>query len=120
MPALSLVRFKIKKEGETTYAELVQDCSESGEEPRRFLVAGDEAFGIADDDGGEDRTLHALAHTLEVVGDADELLHLAEVFGFDLLKGRSELKPLLPEMPATKYKERENKTFINVCKVKVT
>ena len=83
---------------EKTYTELVQDCRESGEESSCFLVASDKAFGVADDDGREDGGLHSLTHPLEVVGDADELLHLTEILGFDLLKGRPELKPLLPKM----------------------
>ena len=60
-----------------------------------FLVADDEACRVAIDDGRVDEVLGRVADALEVTRNTDELLHLAEVLGANLLKRRSVLQLLL-------------------------
>ena len=78
-----------------TNLELFLGFLELDEQVVGFLVADDEACRVAIDDGRVDEVLGRVADALEVTRNTNELFHLAEVLGANLLKRRSVLQLLL-------------------------
>ena len=75
-----------------TYPELIHCSLDPLEQLIGLQVAGVEAHSIAVDDCREDEVLCGLTHTLEDVGNADELLHFTEVLPLHLLQWGTELQ----------------------------
>jgi hypothetical protein len=64
----------------------------------RFLIASIESVCVPFNDGWENKILCRITNSLEMIWNADEFLHFAEIFGFDFLKWWTELEPLLSEI----------------------
>lgn len=79
------------------HLEFVHDMSESSEEMFGFAEDGQETASVLFNHTCENALLACLAHSLELVGDADESLHLAVILCSDLLESRAELQPPLSE-----------------------
>lgn len=79
------------------HLEFVHHMRESTEEMFGFSEDGQETASVAFDHTYEDGLLACLAHSLELVGDAYESLHLTVILRSDLLERWTELQPPLSD-----------------------
>ncbi len=70
---------------------------EPAEEQISFPVACDEPSCMPVNNGWKYQVFCCFSNPLEVVWNADEFLHLSEIFGFNFFQWWPELKSLLPE-----------------------
>ena len=93
LPQFSILPLRIQPPDHLPYLELVLCRVEALEQQTRFSIAGVERTGVALDNGWVYRWPVVHRNTAEQVRDANELLHLTEISGFDFLECRLELKP---------------------------
>lgn len=81
----------------SVHLKFVHHMCQSTEEMFSFAEDGQKTASVTFNHTCEDGLLACLAHSLELVGDADESLHLTVILRSDLLECRTELQPTLPE-----------------------